>query len=83
MLLKQRTESSRKKAGPRKSCQESSRKAHNEQLVKFAYVNSLIEKQVQQLNAKPEEISQVRQIREDHKSNLHEKDLLLKHLQFC
>ncbi|KAF7127966.1 hypothetical protein RHSIM_Rhsim11G0139800 [Rhododendron simsii] len=68
MLSKQRAESSRKKAGPRKSCQDSSRKAHNEQLVKFAQVNSLTERQVQQLNAKPEEISQDKDIAELRKA---------------
>lgn len=64
----------------KKELSESLKKALNEQLLKFAEANSLIEKQGQQVNAKSEEVSELRQVCEDIKTSLQEKELLLKHL---
>ncbi|XP_077233534.1 uncharacterized protein At4g38062-like [Tasmannia lanceolata] len=59
---------------------ESLRKAHNEQLIKVQEAKMEIEKQIQELNAKREEISLARQMYEDLKSNLQQKELTLRHL---
>ncbi|KAK9287474.1 hypothetical protein L1049_015895 [Liquidambar formosana] len=59
---------------------ESLKKAHNEQLIKFQEAKLQIEKQAQELNVKSEEISEARQISEDLKASLHEKELFLRHL---
>jgi chromosome segregation ATPase len=58
---------------------ESLKRAHNEQLLKYQEAKQHIEKQAQELNSKSEEISEARQIREDFKSSLHEKEISLRH----
>ncbi|CAL5379427.1 unnamed protein product [Camellia sinensis] len=81
--LKSETEKLKEECRTKKELSESLRKAHNEQLVKFMEAKSLIEEQAQQLNAKSEEISELRQICEELKSTLHEKELFLKDLNFA
>ncbi|XP_059448000.1 uncharacterized protein At4g38062-like [Corylus avellana] len=58
---------------------ESLKRAHNEQLLKYQEAKQHIEKQAQELNSKSEEISEARQIHEDIKSSLHEKEISLRH----
>ena len=58
---------------------ESLKRAHNEQLLKYQEAKQHIEKQAQELNSKSEEISEARQIHEDLKSSLHEKEISLRH----
>ncbi|XP_042496488.1 uncharacterized protein At4g38062 [Macadamia integrifolia] len=60
---------------------ESLRKAHNEQLIKLQEAKSEIEKQAQELNAKADEISLARQMYEDLKSSLSEKESVILHLR--
>ena len=59
---------------------ESLKRAHNEQLLKHQEAKLQIEKQTQELNAKSEEISELRKINEDLTSSLHEKELSFRHL---
>lgn len=59
---------------------ESLKRAHNEQLLKYQEAKQQTEKQAQELNSKSEEISEARQIHEDLKSSLHEKEISLRHL---
>ncbi|KAK3185161.1 hypothetical protein Dsin_032447 [Dipteronia sinensis] len=54
------------------------RKAHNEQLLKFQEAKQLIAEQVQELNAKSEELSEARHMLEGLKSSLHEKELSIR-----
>ncbi|XXG49127.1 hypothetical protein AAC387_Pa02g3394 [Persea americana] len=64
----------------KKELSESLQIAHSEQLVKIQEAKMEIEKQAQELNAKSEEISLAKQLCEDLKLNLHEKESILKHL---
>ncbi|KAJ4964675.1 hypothetical protein NE237_016524 [Protea cynaroides] len=59
---------------------ESLRKAHAKKLIKLQEAKSEIEKQAQELNAKADEISLAKQIYEDLKSCLSEKESVLWHL---
>ncbi|XP_030943020.1 uncharacterized protein At4g38062-like [Quercus lobata] len=59
---------------------ESLKRAHNEQLLKHQEAKLQIEKQTQELNAKSEEISELRKINEDLTSSLHEKELSFRNL---
>ncbi|KAL4614952.1 hypothetical protein ACB092_07G089400 [Castanea dentata] len=59
---------------------ESLKRAHNEQLLKHQEAKLQIEKQTQELNAKSEEISELRKINEDLTSSLREKELSFRHL---
>ncbi|XP_077234127.1 uncharacterized protein At4g38062-like [Tasmannia lanceolata] len=59
---------------------ESLTKAHNEQLTKVKEAKMEIEKLTQELNAKREEISLASQMYEDLKSNLQQKESILRHL---
>ncbi|KAE8009288.1 hypothetical protein FH972_005735 [Carpinus fangiana] len=61
---------------------ESLKRAHNEQLLKYQEAKQHIEKQAQELNSKSEEISEARQIHEDLKSSLHEKEISLRHFSY-
>ncbi|CAL5329562.1 unnamed protein product [Camellia sinensis] len=81
--LKSEMEKLKEECRTKKELSESLRKAHNEQQVKFMEAKSLIEQQAQQLNAKSEEISELRQICEELKSSLHETELFLKDLNFA
>ncbi|KAF5206606.1 basic helix loop helix (bHLH) DNA-binding superfamily protein, partial [Thalictrum thalictroides] len=62
---------------------ENLRKAHNEQLVKIKEAKLKIEKQAQDLNAKAEEITVLKQMYEETRSDLHEKELALKQARFA
>ncbi|RWR74111.1 bHLH family protein [Cinnamomum micranthum f. kanehirae] len=64
----------------KKELSESLRIAHSEQLVKIQEAKMEIEKQAQELNAKSEEITLSKQLCENLKLNLHEKESILKHL---
>ncbi|XP_058069333.1 uncharacterized protein At4g38062 [Magnolia sinica] len=59
---------------------ESLKKAHSEQLVKVQEAKTEIEKQAQELSAQRDEISHARQMYEELKSDLHEKESMLRHL---
>ncbi|OVA10814.1 hypothetical protein BVC80_8611g20 [Macleaya cordata] len=60
---------------------ESLRRAHNEQLVKIKEAKLEIEKQAQEINSKAEEISVTKQMYEDVKNSLNEKESVLRHLR--
>lgn len=59
------------------------RKAHIEQLAKFQVAKTEIERQGRELNAKSEEICEIRQLYEKLNSSLHQKDLYLQQLTFA
>ncbi|KAK2656581.1 hypothetical protein Ddye_009633 [Dipteronia dyeriana] len=56
------------------------KKAHSEQLIQIQEANSKVEKQAQELIEKSNEISKVKQLFEDHKRNLIEKESIIKRL---
>ncbi|KAK3016274.1 hypothetical protein RJ639_006105 [Escallonia herrerae] len=56
------------------------RKAHDEHLTNLEAARSQIEEQTQALTAKSGEISELKQLNEDLKLSVHEKELLLRHL---
>ncbi|KAB1201908.1 hypothetical protein CJ030_MR8G002360 [Morella rubra] len=56
------------------------KKAHNEQLIKWQEASLKIEKQSQELNGKAEEISETKQICDELKGILSEKESIIKHL---
>ncbi|XP_022896899.1 uncharacterized protein At4g38062-like [Olea europaea var. sylvestris] len=59
------------------------RKAHIEQLAKFQEAKTEVERQGRELNAKSEEICEIRQLYEKLNSSLHQKDLYLQRLTFA
>lgn len=59
---------------------ENLKKAHNEQLSKFLDASLKIEKQAQELSEKSDEISVLKQMCEDLKCNMNEKESAVKHL---
>ncbi|TXG54018.1 hypothetical protein EZV62_019274 [Acer yangbiense] len=56
------------------------KKSRNEQLLEFQEAKQLIAEQVQELNAKSEELSEARNMLESLKSSLHEKELSIRQL---